>query len=320
MTEAVIAGDDGKKLDPTTHFAFEHRIFNVPGARFGLAGQDRVPSLRVKVGELEAAIPLDSLCAEFNIDEDSQDGRLLGTVIKGLKYVKDIRPGDTIPRELLDGTASWSIEDKHREIAQNRLMVCVALWVSGKDMVTMDESRLQAALADPKTKERIQKGTEEIAVRLGMGKERKQEVLDLIDRIARELAYIEALRERFQLAHQIQTKLSQVIALHRNDRQFITEVQRVKTLMDPPIQEFVFIFDQVDAQTGEIVNVLKTYDKQITFIREMRDDLHQKLMIWEEIIQKWDIDMSQKSKGIREAVQATYRFVAYNFPQSQDWM
>ena len=58
--------------------------------------------------------------------------------------------------------------------------------------------------------------------------------------------------------------------------------------------------------------MLKTYN-QITFIREMRDDLHQKLMIWEEIIAKWEIDMSQKSKGIREAVRSTYRFVAYNF-------
>ena len=64
-----------------------------------------------------------------------------------------------------------------------------------------------------------------------MGKERKQEVLDLVDRIIRELAYIEALRERFQRPS-IQTKLSQVVALHRNDRQFITEIQQVKTLID----------------------------------------------------------------------------------------
>ena len=35
---------------------------------------------------------------------------MLKPVAQGLKYVKDIRPGDTIPRELLDGTASWSID------------------------------------------------------------------------------------------------------------------------------------------------------------------------------------------------------------------
>ena len=153
-----------------------------------------------------------------------------------------------------------------------------------------------------------------------MGKERKQEVLDLVDRVARELAYIEALRDRFTYASAIQGKLIQVIALHRGDRQFISEVQRVRTLMEPPIRHFSFIFDQVDAQTGEILTVLRSYDKQINFIREMRDELHKKIMIWDEVIETWNIDLSTRSKGIREAVQSTYRFVAYNFPQAQDWM
>jgi len=307
-------------LDPSTHFAFEHKIFKVDGAHFSLTGQDRVPALRVRVGELEASIPLESLCAEFGIDEDSQDGKLLETVRKGLNYVKDIRPGDTIPRELLDGSASWSIEEKHMERAKNRLMVQIAQWVAGTSVVNPQESDIQAELAKPETKERIQKGISEIAQKLGMGEERKQEVLDLVDRIARELAYIEALRDRFAHASAIQSKLIQVIALHRSDRQFIAEVQRVRTLMDPPIRDFSFIFDQVDAQTGEILTVLKSYDKQINFIREMRDELHKKIMIWDEVIDAWDIDLSTRSKGIREAVQSTYRFVAYNFPQAQDWL
>ena len=315
----MTAAEEEGALDPSTHFAFEHRIFKVNGAHFMLSGQDRIPALRVKVGDLEASVPLESLCTEFGIDEDSQDGKLLVTVRKGLNYVKDIRPGDTIPRELLDGSASWSIEEKHLERAKNRLMVQIAKWVTG-DNISMAESDIQAELAKPETKERIQSGVADIAEKLGMGKERKQEVLDLVDRVARELAYIEALRDRFTYASAIQTKLVQVIALHRGDRQFISEVQRVRTLMEPPIRDFSFIFDQVDAQTGEILTVLRSYDKQINFIREMRDELHKKIMIWDEVIETWNIDLSTRSKGIREAVQSTYRFVAYNFPQAQDWM
>ena len=315
----MTAAEEEGALDPSTHFAFEHKIFKVNGAHFKLTGQDRIPALRVKVGDLEASVPLESLCTEFGIEEDSQDGKLLVTVRKGLNYVKDIRPGDTIPRELLDGSASWSIEEKHLERAKNRLMAQIAKWVSGEN-VSMEESDIQAELAKSETKARIQNGVADIAEKLGLGKERKQEVLDLVDRVARELAYIEALRDRFAHASAIQTKLLQVIALHRGDRQFTSEVQRVRTLMEPPIRDFSFIFDQVDAQTGEILTVLRSYDKQINFIREMRDELHKKIMIWDEVIETWELDLSTRSKGIREAVQSTYRFVAYNFPQAQDWM
>ena len=305
--------------DSSTHFAFQHRIFKVKGAYFLLDGRDKNPALHVMIGDLQASIPIDSLCVEFDIDEDSEDGKLLETVRRGLNYVKDIRPGDSIPSELLDGSASWSIEEKHLERAKNRLMVQIAHWVSG-DNGSMVESDIQAELAKPETKERIQSGISDIAERLGFGKERKEEVVGLVDKIARELAYIEALRDRFTAASAIQVKLSQVSALHRGDRDFTSEVQRVRTLIDPPIRAFNFSFDQVDAQTGEILTVLRSYDKQISFIREMRDELHKQIMIWDEIIGIWDIDLSSRSKAIREAVQSTYRFVAYHFPQSQDWM
>ena len=214
--------------DSATHFAFQHRIFKVSGAYFMLSGRDKTPALHVMIGDLEASIPIDSLSVEFDIDEESQDGKLLETVRKGLNYVKDIRPGDTIPSELLDGSASWSIEEKHRERAKNRLMAQISQWVSG-DNGSMVESDIQAELAKPETKERIQVGIADIAERLGYGKDRKQDVIDLVDKVARELAYIEALRDRFAAASAIQGKLSQVSALHRGDRDFINEVQRVRT-------------------------------------------------------------------------------------------
>jgi len=111
---ATNSSGSGPKGDPSTHFIFEHKIFSVPGARFALTGPDRIPALRVDVGEHEASIPLDSLCQEFKIDPNSQDGELLEQVRDGLRYVRDIRPGDTIPRELLDGSASWSVDEEHK--------------------------------------------------------------------------------------------------------------------------------------------------------------------------------------------------------------
>lgn len=308
-------------LDPSTHFSFQHKIFDVPGARFALTGPDRLPALRVNVGEHEASIPLDSLRQEFKINPDSQDGQMLDQVAQGLKFVKDIRPGDTIPRELLDGTASWSIEDHHGEVAKNRMMMDIAAWASGKGKgkARPPTRDLPAALQKPQTKALIEKGLDDLAVTLGMGKGRKDEVQDLINRIVRELAYIEALRDRYTHASEIREKLSQVATIHGSERHFVDEIQRVKILMGPPIKDFNQIFDTVDLQMRDVPYTLKTFSKQLIFIREMRDELHQKMLIWDEAIEYWDIDLSHKSKASREAVQFTYRFVAFNFPQSQDW-
>jgi hypothetical protein len=324
MADADISFDTDEtaadqKLDPSTHFAFEHKIFQVKDARFALTGPDRIPAMRMNVGEHEASIPLESLCQEFEIDPESPDGQMLNQVAQGLKFVKDIRPGDTIPRELLDGTASWTVDDSHRVIARNKVMVAVAVWVSGAERAKLSPIALEAMLAKPETKEQIEKGLDKISLALGMGRGKRQEVLDLIDRLARELAYIEGLRDRYHHASEIVGKLNQVASLYNTDRLFIDEISRVKVLIRPPVKDFREIFAQVDGQTDDVVVMLKAFNRQLIYIREMRDELHQKMLIWDEAIEHWEIDLSYKSKASREAVQFTYRFVAHNFPQSTDW-
>ena len=308
-----------QKLDSSTHFAFEHKIFQVKDARFALTGPDRIPALRINVGEHEASIPLESVCQEFAIDPESPDGQMLDQVALGLKFVKDIRPGDTIPRELLDGSASWTVDDRHRVIAKNKVMAAVAVWVSGAEKGKLSAAMITALLAKPETKTQIEKGLDKISLALGMGKGKRKDVLDLIDRLARELAYIEGLRDRYAHATAIVGKLAEVGGLYSTDRMFIDEINRVKVLIRPPIKDFRQIFAQVDGQTDDVVAMLKAFSRQLIYIREMRDELHQKMLIWDEAIEHWEIDLSYKSKASREAVQFTYRFVAHNFPQSTDW-
>ena len=91
------AHDQQSKPDPSTHFLLQHRIFQLPDARFDMAGRERVPVLRVKLGDLDAVIPIDDVASEFGIKPDSPDGRLLVLVAQGLRFVSDIRPGDSIP-------------------------------------------------------------------------------------------------------------------------------------------------------------------------------------------------------------------------------
>src|SRR3546814_13895881 len=58
----------------------------------------------------------------------------------------------------------------------------------------------------------------------------------------------------------------------------------------------------------------------VKFVREMRDELHQRLAVWRDIIPVWEIDLRHRSDTVREAVRATYRFVSFNFPQTHDWL
>ena len=305
-----------KELDPSTHFAFQHRIFAVPGARFGLSRMDSEPVMRVMVGELEAAIPIEAVASEFQIDPDSPDGKLLETVRKSLKFVKDIRPGDTIPRELLDGTASWSIDDTHRSRAKGRLYALVDAWAQNRKPT---QTELRAAAAETVRPEQYGPAFERLAKSAKLSSGHGKEAVDLVDRVAREFAYIEALRDRYALAHAIQTTLTEVLQANRDDKLYYAEIQRIKALMVPPIRNFSTIFDQVDAEMGEIVRMIRSFDKTILFLREMRDELHQKLMIWDEIIDEWENKPGPRAKAMRPLTQNTYRFVARNFPQSQDW-
>jgi hypothetical protein len=198
-------------------------------------------------------------------------------------------------------------------------MAAVAAWVSGQERSKLSPQQITALLAKPETKEQIENGLDKISLALGMGKGKRQDVLDLIDRLARELAYIEGLRDRYAHAGAIVGKLAQVAALYGSDRIFIDEINRVKVLMRPPIKNFREIFAQVDGQTDDVVVMLKAFNRQLVYIREMRDELHQKMLIWDEAIEHWELDLSYKSKASRAAVQFTYRFVAHNFPQSTDW-
>ena len=148
------------------------------------------PSIRMMFGEMEALVPIHSLAAEFELD-GTPDGALLEKVVAGLRFVKVIHPGDSIPREILDGTASWSVEERHHAIARGRLTLQISTWLSGDEQVISDHDALVQLVEDPSIKAKVNTAIGEIAARLGIPSDRKQEVMDRVDQVVRELAYIE---------------------------------------------------------------------------------------------------------------------------------
>ena len=301
----------------STHFDFQHPVFRVPGACFLLAS-DGEPSIKMHFGDMEALVAVKSLAVEFDLD-GTVDGILLDKVVAGLRFVKIIYPGDSIPREILDGTASWSVEERHHILAKGRLTLQISTWLSGEEQVISDYDALLQLVEDPSVKAKVNAAVGEIAARLGIAPDRKHEVMDRVDTVVRELAYIEALRDRFKAILDVQSKLNEFTRIYKRDRTFEEELVRISRLMRNPVDEFNSIFDQVDAQSGEIISLLRNISNQITFIRSSRDDLHEKTMLWDDTIKIWGPLVVERSNANEAKVRDLYRFLARHYIVRKQW-
>ncbi|ACJ00368.1 hypothetical protein [Rhodospirillum centenum] len=308
-----------------THFLFDHKVFTLEGARFILSATTEEPVMRFRLGKNDAEVALDKLCAEFNIDPKSFDGQLLDMAARGLKYVRQIKPGDSIPNELLDGTASWRVDEKHYQIARARLTVQLVTWMTGGETVITSLEHLEQVVGDPTTKARVHEAFRMIADRLALSGDVEQEVEKRVDLLAQELAYIEGLRERMHLLAMIRQGLETAHRIYKAERTMREEIVRMQTLCLPPLADLEARFAQVDAQTGEILVMLRKFEQNIAYIREMRDDLHQCLMPWEELLEDWQAlqgaEMPPLDKGpaLEALLKKTYHFLARRFSQASQW-
>jgi ElaB/YqjD/DUF883 family membrane-anchored ribosome-binding protein len=306
----------GEGLSSSTHFAFQHKIFSVQGAHFRLTADGREPALYVTLGEVKGAIPVRSICQEFDIDEESSDAELLRTVTGSLKFVKEIFPGDSIPTELLTGEASWTIEESHRNVARGRITMQLISWLSGSEEIITNSGELEAISTDPETKGKVQSAFKEIAERLGITKD---DVVEKVDDVIRDLSYIEALRDHYSQIKKISQNIDRLLSVYRRDRGMMEDLSRIHALIEPVIQKFDRAFDEVDAQTCEVLTILKNFDPTISFIRRTRDDLHQRFMIWDEMIKGWKNLTPEENPDVERQLKVTYRFLAQNFMQGQAW-
>ncbi len=139
-------------LDGSTHFAFQHKVFNLDGCYFTADRDPEKPKFLMPLGDEMAAITLAALRREFNITDGSNDGQLLDIVAKSLKYVQEIRPNDSIPQELLDGSASWSVEERHRAVASDRIKIQLATLLTGREDQVIQSEEIEQLVDDPEIK------------------------------------------------------------------------------------------------------------------------------------------------------------------------
>ena len=306
---------DMREVDRSTHFVFDHKVFTLKGARFAFTEDGTAPAFHVELGTLVGALPLATVRAEFKIDPDSPDGMLLGIVEKSLRYVKEIRPGDSIPRELLDGTASWSVEERHRLRAKAHLW---AQAINSDETQGAKDNVLADFLADPETQTKLDAVASEIAKTIGY-EMTGETVLSRLDDLARELAYTEALQERCGEVLAIVPKVNQLARVYRSDRAIVDELSRIRTLMLKPIEFYDDIFARLNKRRADIAETVAHFHERVEFIREQRDDVHQSLMLWDSILAAWKaIDFVRCTEN-ETKITDLYRFVARHYLTSQAW-
>lgn len=296
-----------------THFNFEHQVFKAPGARFILKGHEKIPTFRVEMGELEGVIDIDILKKEFHLGPNTHDGRLVETAVSALRYVPDVKPGDSIPTELLTGEASWAVSPRHKRTAEQRLQVQLLSWMSGKELLLTDPKEIANFLEQIENREKLRTAFRDAAKALGHENGNPEPVIKQLELLARELCYIEALRDRFSKIPEIEQKMVELGRSYAGDRGAKMELNRVQTLLKSGIAEYLALFSEVDAQTGEIIAALKSIDRQVAYIRQKRDDLHFLIMQWDphiEDLPKWH---TRPHPETDKALHSLYRFLAPRF-------
>ncbi len=309
------------ETDAVPKISFAHWFFHkMEDVFFQISAVDKEPTLVAKYAKNDVVLTLKGIMKEFDIDPTGADGLMLEQVGKGLKYVKGLRIGDPLPKEILTREASWSLSKRHQEIAYQRVSLQLVNWMSGGETMITDPDELLQLAEDPAIKKQISAAFGEAAEKLGYGRDEKEKVIQHVEELARELAYIEALRDRFRRVKMMDDKIQQLRRLYGREKSVLEIADQVARLGESAVKEFEQMFLEVDAQTGEILSVLRNLSTQIAYIRDRRDDLHIRLMAWDDILDRWQAAEMKISQQNPVLLRDTYKFLAPRFMAVKEWV
>lgn len=90
-----------------TYFDFRHPEIRRAGAVF-VRDASRAAMLKMDFGDLKGSLPLDRLATSFALAPHDPDRALLQMLPAALRFRREIRAGDPVPSEILDGSPSWT--------------------------------------------------------------------------------------------------------------------------------------------------------------------------------------------------------------------
>ena len=308
--------------DAPTLCALAHPMFAAFGTvLFRRAESDNTPVMVVQLGDREAALPLPPLRREFGIADDSPDGRMLLLIAEALDFVAALRPGDPLPSEVLNGKASWTPDTVHVALANTRLQLHLVAWITaggGRGKLELTPDSLLQIADDPALRTQVQSALDRAAQALGLAD--PDQVLEMLEELGEELSFIEALRERLlgRLASAV-AKIERFAGAWRSDAQSET-VTQVRRLAAIALRQTMRRFDELDAQTEEVLAALRNADSQRAFIRSHRDWLYRSLRGWDPILASWDTAGTEPDPAMTALIGRTYQFLAPRFMPVTEWL
>ena len=295
-----------------------HPVFTMLGAvSFRRARTDGTPVMVVTLGEREAVVPLRALQREFGITDESPDGRMLGLVAESLDYVCGLSLGDRLPSEVLSGRASWEPTAEHRRRAFAIVRLQLLAWINpaAADPALGDPiARLET---DAELRQQVQHAFERAAAELGLPD--ANAVLPLVEELAGEHAYIEALRDRLLRPIQVMVaRLERHSGGLRGDSQRMETTNRVLRLATTARDQYQASFDALAAQTGEVMSALRNMESQQAFIRSNRDQLYRAQRAWQTLIDAWAAAVSDADLN-GDLLTRSYQFLAPRYMPVTEW-
>ncbi|MBI1245067.1 MAG: hypothetical protein GC202_08680 [Alphaproteobacteria bacterium] len=301
-------------------FEFAHKVFKVDKGIFRIDPTDDKPVYCVDLGDVRASLTFATLKHSFGIDEKHPDFAMLDEIKRALEIIPQIRPGDSIPSELLDGTASWKVEERHRTVARGRIWFALVAWVAGtKPSAKVDMQEFATLAQSPDARARVQSAFGQLAEKLGYPPERRADVVEQVERLIDEVSYIEALRERVGAARNVINTLKRFRQAFRRERTLAEEVDRTILLGEKPVIGLEQQLGAVDTRLGDTLAVLRELPQQVEFIRRTRDAIHAQMMKWDKLVAVWEGAGNAPGEETHKLVRETYRFVARHFPIASSW-
>ncbi|HEX5326077.1 MAG TPA: hypothetical protein VFW75_05375 [Acetobacteraceae bacterium] len=310
--------DDPARPD---HCWLSHRLSAALGTPlFRRSESGDVPVVVISLGERDAVLPFAALEREFNIPPDSEDGRMLDLIAASLDFVSVLHSGDPLPSEVVSGAASWKPDPEHLQIATERLRMQLIEWLDAGNgrRCGMDATSLLAAAADPALRRLVQTALGHAAATLGLAS--PADVVQRIERLGGELAFIEALRDRLLCrARVMAAKIERLSRGWHGGASQIETLGQVKRLSAIALQTIAGRFEELDGQTSEVITALRNVESQQALIRGHRDWLYRSQRAWEPILREWDV-ADEINGGPLTLLHRTYRFLAPRFMPVTEWI
>jgi hypothetical protein len=222
---------------------------------------------------------------------------------------------------VLTGQASWEPDAAHLEIAKARLQWQLVAWLNSgtaAETPVLDAEALLQVADDPARKAQVQQAFAKAADELGLPT--REAVVERVEVLAQELAYIEALRDRLLRRVKAMTdKLNRMAQTYRGDGSHLETLTQVRRLTAVALKQINHRFEELDAQTGEVVSALRNADSQRVFIRSNRDWLYRAQRAWHSLLSEWDVAGLGFDEGILALLNRSYQFLAPRFMPVTEW-